>query len=179
VSEPAEVSPPAAEPRPAGWLDRCLYAVIAVVLFAMMALTAVDVVGRYLLGAPVPGSYEISQFLLAFLIFAALPVVTRDGSHITVSLFESAFSSVAKRLQRLFVLATSAVALAAMSWQLWSLAGRLDRGNAATGYLEWRIAPVAYAMCALSVVALLVIGGLLWREAHGRATGARRAAPDA
>jgi TRAP-type C4-dicarboxylate transport system permease small subunit len=173
----AETGRPAAPPA-RGWLDRSLHAVIAAVLFAMMVLTAVDVVARYLLSAPIPGSYEISQFLLALLVFAAFPVVTRDGSHITVSLFENAFRGAARRAQRLVVLLASGAAVAAMAWQLWSLAGRLDRGNAATGYLEWRIAPVAYAMCALSVVTLAVIVGLLWREARG-AAAVRRAAPDA
>ena len=35
------------EPRRRGWLDRGLTAVMATVLFAMMALTTVDVIGRY------------------------------------------------------------------------------------------------------------------------------------
>lgn len=165
-------------PIAATWLDRALSALIALVLFAMMTLTAIDVIGRYVLSRPVPGAYEISQFLLALMIFAALPIVTREQSHITVSLFEGALSGIAKRVQRILVHIVSGVAIGVIGWQMFSLGGRLTRGRAATGFLEWPIAPIAYVMCALSAVALIVLLGLLWRECRGGEAHATRAAPD-
>ncbi len=38
-------------------LDKCLMAIIAVVMFAMMAVTFVDVTGRYVINAPIPGGF--------------------------------------------------------------------------------------------------------------------------
>jgi TRAP-type C4-dicarboxylate transport system permease small subunit len=159
----------AATPPSRGWLDRGLTAAMAAVLFAMMALTTVDVIGRYFLSLPVPGGFEISQFLLALMIFAALPLITRDDAHITVGLFDSAWRGAAKRVHRIVVAAVNAGTLAFLAWRTWELAGVLARGRRVTGYLEWPYAPIAYAMAALGAIAFAVALAMLWRECRGRA----------
>ncbi|MDW8469595.1 MAG: TRAP transporter small permease subunit [Burkholderiales bacterium] len=54
-------------------------------LFAMMALTCVDVVGRYLLTRPVPGALEIIEILVAATVFLALPLVTLREEHVAAA----------------------------------------------------------------------------------------------
>ncbi|MEO1104340.1 MAG: TRAP transporter small permease, partial [Pseudomonadota bacterium] len=65
------------------WL---LTATAGILLVGMMGLTVVDVVGRYLFSAPVPGAFEATQIMLALAIFAGLPLVTARGEHVTVRL---------------------------------------------------------------------------------------------
>ena len=54
------------------WLDRVLGAAAAVLLFCLMAVTTVDVIGRYIFNFPLRGGFEITELLLLTLIFAGL-----------------------------------------------------------------------------------------------------------
>ena len=58
--------------------------IAATELFCLMLLTCVDVIGRYFFSSPVAGGFEITEMLLAGLIFSALPLVTLRGEHVTV-----------------------------------------------------------------------------------------------
>ena len=51
----------------------------AAILFAMMVLTTVDVVARYVFNRPLRGAFEITELLLVVLIFAGLPLVSLAG----------------------------------------------------------------------------------------------------
>lgn len=55
-------------------------------LVALMLVTGIDVVGRYLFDAPLPGAFETTELLLGALVFAALPLVSRAGSHVEVDI---------------------------------------------------------------------------------------------
>ena len=68
------------------------------VLAAMIGLTCVDVIARYLFNSPVNGAYELTQLLLASLIFLALPLTTAAGEHIEVELLDGLKSRVFKYL---------------------------------------------------------------------------------
>ena len=54
----------------------------AVALFAIMWLTLVDVTGRKLLSASLPGSLELTELLMVVVIFAGLPLVSLRGEHV-------------------------------------------------------------------------------------------------
>ena len=69
-------------------LHRILGGLAATLLFLLMLLTLIDVVGRYGFNAPVNGSYEITELLLAAIIFSALPLVSAKDAHITVDLID-------------------------------------------------------------------------------------------
>ena len=71
----------------AGWMRNALTALVSIVMFAMMMLTTADVVGRAF-GKPIKGSFEIVTFMLAILIFCALPLISWDEKHIKVNLFD-------------------------------------------------------------------------------------------
>ena len=60
----------------------------AIFLFLMMIVTCSDVIGRYFLGAPLSGAFEMTEILLALLIYAILPLVTLSGNQIAVDLFD-------------------------------------------------------------------------------------------
>lgn len=146
-------APPRAGVAVARWLRVALSSIAAVLLFAMMVLVNVDVGGRYLFAAPLSGSFEASQFMLALLVFAALPILTQDDAHISVSVVDTLLRGWMRFVQRLLVLLTGVIALAVIAWRLWLQGRVLSADRQVTGYLEWPLAPLAYAMAALAALA--------------------------
>ena len=71
----------------------------AVLLFCLMALTCADVIGRYFLGTPIYGAFEMTEMLLAALIFAGLPLVTLRNDHVTVDLLDPVMPDWLLRIQ--------------------------------------------------------------------------------
>ena len=136
------------------WL--CLF--VAIVLFSLMILRCVDVVGRYAFNMPVPGASELTALGLGLLIFGALPIVTAHSDHVTIDLLELLLGkSISRRIERVFVLATSLIALSLMAWRLWLKAGSLAAYNDGTSYLNVPLAPFAYFMCMMTALAVVVI----------------------
>jgi TRAP-type C4-dicarboxylate transport system permease small subunit len=62
--------------------------VLVLLLSAMVALTFTDVVGRRLFNSPVFGANDITEHLMATLIFAGLPLLTARRGHLSIDLFD-------------------------------------------------------------------------------------------
>jgi len=148
------------------WFWRVLSSISAITLFAMMILVVFDVAGRDLFNAPISGSFEITEFLLALLVFAALPNVTLEDKHICVSVMENMLSGRAQFLQRLFVLGFGALGLGLIAWRLWASGNELAAGRQVTGYLELPRAPIAYTASVLTWVACATVLAMMWRHAR-------------
>ena len=74
-----------------GVFSRTLGIVGSVALFAMMCLTAADVVGRYFFNKPIVGAFELIEFLVLILIFSFVGYTQHSKSHVTVEIFMAAF----------------------------------------------------------------------------------------
>ncbi|NBR34661.1 MAG: TRAP transporter small permease subunit, partial [Rhodobacteraceae bacterium] len=61
--------------------------VVAIIVIGMVALTFADVIGRRLFGAPIYGANDLTEHMMALIVFAGLPIVTANGLHLTVDLF--------------------------------------------------------------------------------------------
>ncbi|HEY2188837.1 MAG TPA: TRAP transporter small permease, partial [Caldimonas sp.] len=83
--------------RPEIVLQRVLGVLAAAILFFMMLLTAVDVIGRYLFNTPVNGGFEVTEIMLAALIYCGLPLVSARREHIVIDTFDPFFSRGFKR----------------------------------------------------------------------------------
>jgi TRAP-type C4-dicarboxylate transport system permease small subunit len=138
-------------------LDTALKVAMALLLFAMMAITAIDVVGRYLLNAPVPGGYEIVQYLMAIVVFAALPLTTASDRHLSVSLVGDQLGGVPKCIHRVFVLTVSSLALVVIAWRMAEQAMILARSQQISGYLQLPLPPIAWTMSAMAALAALIV----------------------
>ncbi len=137
-------------------LDRVLLGLAGLVMFLMMALTFIDVVGRYLVRSPVPGTFEMIQFLLPWLIFSVLPVITKEETHITVTVLDGVVSERVRWIQGLVIQIVSGAVIGLVSVALWRQGTALTAGGYISGYLEWPLGPVAYALSALCFLTLLV-----------------------
>lgn len=124
-------------------LARALELAASALLMALMAVTVVDVVGRYLLGAPLPGAFELTELLLCALVFAALPLVSRAGGHVEVDLLVGFLPAGAARACALFAAAVSAVALVWFAWRLGVVAVDLAGTGARSNALAIPFAPFA------------------------------------
>lgn len=156
-----------ARPHPAlGVAARAPALVVALALAAMALVTALDVTGRYLLNAPLPGSYELVGLLLAVTVFAALPLATARREHVVVDVLDHLLPRPLVALQAGVTALIAAGALAILAWQLWVRGQRLAADNAATDLLEIPLAPFAFfmAVCtALAVPAMLAMAVAAFR----------------
>ncbi|MEJ2374589.1 MAG: TRAP transporter small permease [Pseudolabrys sp.] len=140
-----------------GRLEMVLSLFVALVLFALMVLRCVDVVGRYLFNAPVPGTAELTGLGLAVLIFAALPIITAHNEHVSVGLLELVAGRFSRAIERVTLLATSLAALSLMAWRLWDKAQSLASYGDFTSYLNVPVAPFAYFMSVMTALAVAVV----------------------
>ncbi len=138
------------------WLDRILLVLVAVTMFSMMAVVFVDVVGRYFFNSPLPGGFEIVEFLMPLAIFTALPLVTRDGDHITASLFEHLIRGTFKRVINEIILGFNVVVLCFVAYRMWVEGIKLGAADKISGFLEWPYAPMAYAIAVLAALTAVV-----------------------
>jgi TRAP-type C4-dicarboxylate transport system permease small subunit len=149
-------------------LETALKALLCATVFLMMAITAIDVVLRYLLSAPMRGAFEIVTLLLAMSVFLALPLVTRAEEHISVDLLKPLLRGAVGRVQRVAVLAVSAAIFVVIAAQIWRHAGLMSAAGQITGFLEWPLAPLAYAIAALCGLTVVIYLALIIEEVAGR-----------
>jgi len=141
---------------------------VAALLFSMMALTFVDVVGRYVFNSPLPGGYELAENLLAICVFAALPLAALRREHVTVSLTNSLFRGAAQVIQQLLVGLFSFLALAGVTWRMWIQAGVLTEHGDHTLFLRIPLGVVAYFMTAMAALTAVITLGLAARQILAR-----------
>lgn len=145
--------------RPASRLLRGLEYGVAALLFAMAALTFVDVVGRDAFNAPIPGTFETVGLLLGVVAFAAFPFVTLGERHITVDLFDHFIRGRFRRVRDVTVMLGTAAMAGFMAERLWAAAADEWENDFVTEYFGVSRAPLLVLLAALSAgtaVAMLV-----------------------
>lgn len=126
-----------------------------VVLFGIMLVSVVDVFGRYVLKRPLPGSSEITEVLMAILIYAGLPVVSQRNAHISVDMFGSITPKSIVPVRNFIISLLCTAVMAVISWRLWAYADQL-RGWGFTEYLKLPHAPFAYIMSVFAGAAAVI-----------------------
>lgn len=157
-------------------LQRILGGLAATFLLLLMLLTLVDVVGRYAFNDPVNGSYEITELLLAAIIFSALPLVSSKDQHITVDLIDSFVPAFVAWVRDVGVALVMSFVLAGISYKVWLKALESVHYGDRTAMLYLPTAPVYFyistALFISSVIALL----LTWQYARAGVLPASRKA---
>jgi len=167
-------------PTPAGmlvaWCGIGLASIAGVCLFAMMAVTFVDVIGRYLFRAPLQGAYELTEFLLPLMVFTALPLVTWSQSHVTTGLFDKAVKGLLLIVKRVSVNVTCALACGYVTIALhraFAASAALGETSQLLGIPKPPIIGVAAAMSGVATVLLVVLAAV----AFGSTRDVRRDSP--
>ena len=156
------------EPAAQRWLRRGLGGCAALLLFFMMALTFVDVIGRYLFNTPVYGGFEMTEVVLATLIFCGLPLVTARDEHVTVDLFDRMIPAGVRHVRDAAIAVLCAVLLFVLSWHVWGKAGDSLRYGDVTAILEIPLGPMVYFMSVMLAATGVVYLWLAREQLRGR-----------
>jgi TRAP-type C4-dicarboxylate transport system permease small subunit len=116
------------------------------ILFAMMMLTFVDVVARYVFSRPVRGAFEVTELMLLVLIFAGLPLVSWADEHVTMDFVDRFVAKEARRRLERGVHVVSAAIMALLTWLVWLKADRIWGYRDATDVLRIVYGPFVYFM---------------------------------
>ncbi|WP_432695010.1 TRAP transporter small permease [Marinobacterium sp. YM272] len=122
----------------------------AIFLLSISGLMFVDVIGRYFLNSPVKGAFDIIEALMALCAFWFLPLLSRDGEHISVTIFRASGGVLARIQRALIELICCAISLL-IAWSLYSIASEYAAYNEASLIIGLPKAPFVY-ICAVTGV---------------------------
>ena len=126
------------------------------ILLAMVLLTTVDVVARYLFNRPLRGAFEVTELLLVVLIFAGLPLVGFSNEHAVMDFIDRVLGRRALRGLERAVQAVSAALMFGLAGLVWGKADRIWAYRDATDVLRILYGPFVYFMALMLAVAGLV-----------------------
>jgi TRAP-type C4-dicarboxylate transport system permease small subunit len=148
--------PPGPEHRWERRVDAVLGIAASAILMAMMLLTFVDVVGRYLFNRPLRGGFELTELALLVLIFAGLPLVSRADEHVTMDFVDRLLGPRAREALERGVHAVCAAIFGLGAWLAWLKADRIWAYRDATDVLRIAYGPFVYFMAAMIALTALV-----------------------
>lgn len=105
-------------------------------LFALMLMTFADVVLRSSFDAPIEAATELTQILVAVVVFAVMPQISAGGGHIAVDLTDGFFERAgAARLRNGVLLILCGVMMYWPVMRVWTLSERTRDFGDVTQYL--------------------------------------------
>ncbi|EAQ43911.1 putative membrane protein [Roseobacter sp. MED193] len=141
-------------------IRRGVETVMALFLLAMVALTFADVIGRRIVGKPIYGANDITEHLMALVVFAGLPLVTAAGAHLTIDLLDKLVSKPWMAWWRVLISILVTVVLAVIAWLFVKHGLNASRIFEVSQALRVPRGPLYFFMaasCALSALAALAV----------------------
>lgn len=133
-----------------------------VALFAIMALTFFDVLGRKFASNSIPGSLEMTELLMVVVIFGALPLVSERGEHVEFDSLDPYLPAWLRRAQSVLVHLLCAAVLLALGWLMWRTGNQFLENGETTAQLKILKAPFIWGMgvlCAVTGIVHLALVG--------------------
>ena len=133
-----------------------------VALFAIMALTFFDVLGRKFASNSIPGSLEMTELLMVVVIFGALPLVSERGEHVEFDSLDPYLPAWLRRAQSVLVHLLCAVVLLGLGWLMWRTGNQFLENGETTAQLKILKAPFIWGMgvlCAITGIVHLALVG--------------------
>jgi TRAP-type C4-dicarboxylate transport system permease small subunit len=146
----------APEPGRKRHADAILGVAASAILLAMMLLTVVDVVGRYVFNRPLRGAFELTELMLLVLIFAGLPLVSYADEHVTMDFIDHLLSPRGQLMLRRGTQVISAALMLFLAWLVWFKADRIWAYRDATDVLRIVYGPFVYFMAVMIGLAGLI-----------------------
>jgi len=142
-----------------GWkrhADSLLGVAASAILLAMMFLTVVDVVARYVFSRPVRGAFEVTELMLLVLIFAGLPLVSFSDEHAVMDFVDRLLGSRGQRGIARLVQVVNAAFMFLLTWLVWRKADRIWAYGDTTDVLRIAYGPFVYFMALTLALAGLI-----------------------
>ena len=118
------------------------------IIAGVMAYTVGDVVLRYTLGAPLPGSVDVMAYGLALAVAASMPWGFANGTHVSVDLLSGLFPRRGRALMHCLIQIVCAAAIGGLAWRLWLLAGARRASGDRMWMLQYETWLLWYAVAA-------------------------------
>ena len=100
-------------------VNRFIAGVSGFFLIPLMIITAVDVVGRDIFNHPIPGTVELSQYMLAIFILLGLAYAQQMKAHVAVSIFTSRLPHRAHLILNIITTLLCVFISCVLIWQGW------------------------------------------------------------
>lgn len=129
----------------------------ASLMFLLMAMTCVDVAGRYFFNHPLPGGLELTEITMVLLVFAGLPIVTTAREHVTVDIVPLIRNRWLQRVHLLLVDLIGVVCLSVLAWQLGLRSIRMTVVGDVTSQLRIPLGLMVWMLAGLSALAAMAL----------------------
>jgi TRAP-type C4-dicarboxylate transport system permease small subunit len=139
-----------------GNADALLGVVASAILLAMMLLTVVDVVARYVFSRPLRGAFEITELMLLVLIFAGLPLVSFADEHAVMDFIDRLLGARGQGWLERAVQLVNASFMFLLTWLVWRKADRIWAYRDATDVLRIVYGPFVYFMAVTLALACVI-----------------------
>ena len=100
-------------------INRFIAGISGFFLIPLMIITAVDVVGRDIFNHPIPGTVELSQYMLAIFILLGLAYAQQMKAHVAVSIFTSRLPHRAHLILNIITTLLCVFISCVLIWQGW------------------------------------------------------------
>ncbi len=131
--------------------------VSGLILLALIGLTFVDVVLRYIFSAPFLGAKDLLQMGMVLVISLAFPFTWRMGGHIVVDLIPDYGIEALTRIRDSAVRLIGIVIFALLAWQAWIRAGDAVLFNEATNMIEVPFQPFFWVLAVAAAFQAVVL----------------------
>lgn len=147
-------------------LNKHLNKIAMAILVILMLLTVGDVIGRKLVGRvpllqPIPGTFELTEFMMVLIVFAAIGYTQTRGEHIAIDVFTAKLPPRIRAAVDSFVYLVSLIIASLVTWQSVVFAQRLFREQDVSGVLKIPLYPffivVAAGMLVYSLALLVCL----------------------
>ena len=143
------------------WLARSFALAGGILLLAVMGMTVASVLGRYLLGTPVAGDYELTELACGIAVFAFFPYCHLTNANVVVEFFTDRFSPRHRAALDSVHSVVFTIMAGVITWRLFVGAARKLQDGETTLFLAipvyWAYVPALVAAGLLSAVGFLVI----------------------
>ena len=158
-------------PQQAGfghWLIRGPDMLAAAMLLALTLVTCIDVIGREVLRAPIKGADELTVVFMAISVYAVFASITWRENHVCVDLIDMVWPKPLTGTRQIVLNLVAAAFMAAVTWRVWIVAGRLTGDHEVTEYLRIPKGPLVYFFAFMCAVATLCLAANCARYLLGR-----------
>ena len=131
-------------------------------VLAIAALTAVDVLGRYFFNSPINGAFDLIEGLMALATVWFMPQLSKEGQHVSVTLFHARAGSRLARVQGVVIECICTLVALLICWRLGVAAQEFQQSHEVTLVLEMPKAPILALSAGVAGLMALAHAHRLW-----------------